>query len=67
MRTHLSDHFLEFGMAKKKKFTVADLRGLALYLRARADGTKRHKRAQLIDYAKAVSWAADTLEARDGV
>ena len=51
-------------MAKGKKFTVADLRALALYLRARADSTKRHKRDQLITYAQAVSWAADSLEGK---
>ncbi len=49
-------------MAKKEKFTVADLRGLALYLRARADGTKKNKRARLRHYAEVVSWAADELE-----
>jgi len=53
-------------MAKQKKFTVADLRGLSLYLRARADSTKKHKRERLINYAEAVSWAADTLEKNNG-
>jgi hypothetical protein len=37
---------------------------LARYLRARADSTKRHKREQLIKYARAVSWAADSLEGK---
>lgn len=49
-------------MTEKKKFTVADLRGLSLYLRARADSTKKHKRERLINYAEVVSWAADELE-----
>lgn len=46
----------------KKKFTAADLRGIALYLRARADSTKQRKRELLIHYADVVSWAADRIE-----
>ena len=46
----------------KQKFTVADLRGISLYLRARADSTKKSKRALLIHYADVVSWAADSIE-----
>lgn len=46
----------------KKKFTVADLRGISLYLRARADSTKGRKRELLISYADTVRWAAGRIE-----
>ena len=46
----------------EKKFDVADLRGVAGYLRARADSTKKRKREALRRLAKIVDWAVDNLE-----
>ena len=46
----------------EKKFDVADLRGVAGYLRARADSTKKRKREALLKQAGIVSLAADILE-----
>ncbi len=50
----------------KQKFTVADLRGISIYLRVRADSTKKSKRALLIHYADVVSWAADSIDINGG-
>jgi len=57
----------------EKKFTVGELRGVSLYLRARADGIgaklykpkRLVKREQLLRAARTVVWAADQLEKKE--
>lgn len=45
-----------------KKFTVNELRGIALYLQVRGEGMKKRKRELLLGYAKDVNAAADFIE-----